>query len=84
LDVSLRSRNILLETLRKRLELSFFLISHDIAAMKHLAHRIAVMYFGVIVEEAPTAYRCSQLRALPIRAFLASVPQQPWDAWLGS
>jgi len=56
LDVSLRSRIILLlEALQKRLGLSFLFISHDIATVKYLAHRIAVMYLGVIVAEADSA-----------------------------
>ncbi len=39
----------------KELGLSFLFISHDIATVKYLAHRIAVMYLGVIVEEADSA-----------------------------
>jgi oligopeptide/dipeptide ABC transporter ATP-binding protein len=75
LDVSLRSRIILLlETLRKRLGLSYLFISHDIATVKYLAHRVAVMYLGVIVELSDTA----ELFAHPLhpytRALLSAVP----------
>jgi len=75
LDVSLRSRIILLlEALRNRLGLSYLFISHDIATVKYLAHRVAVMYLGVIVELADTA----ELFARPLhpytRALLAAVP----------
>jgi oligopeptide/dipeptide ABC transporter ATP-binding protein len=75
LDVSLRSRIILLlEMLRNRLGLSYLFISHDIATIKYLAHRVAVMYLGVIVELADTA----ELFAKPLhpytRALLSAVP----------
>lgn len=75
LDVSLRSRIILLlEELRARLGLSYLFISHDLATVKYLAGRIAVMYLGRIVEEADTA----ELFARPLhpytRALLSAVP----------
>jgi oligopeptide/dipeptide ABC transporter ATP-binding protein len=75
LDASLRSRIILLlEALQKRLGLSFLFISHDIAAVKYLAHRIAVMYLGVIVEEADSASLFAAPRHPYTRALLSSVP----------
>jgi oligopeptide/dipeptide ABC transporter ATP-binding protein len=75
LDVSLRSRVILLlEALQKRLGLSFLFISHDIATVKYLAHRIAVMYLGVIVEEADSASLFTAPRHPYTRALLSSVP----------
>ena len=75
LDVSLRSRVILLlESLRDRLGLTYLFISHDIATVKYLAQRIAVMYLGVIVEVADTA----ELFVRPLhpytRALLSAVP----------
>ena len=75
LDVSLRSRVILLlEALQKRLGLSFLFISHDIATVKYLAHRVAVMYLGVIVEEADNASLFAGPRHPYTRALLSSVP----------
>ena len=75
LDVSLRSRIVLLlEALQKRLGLSFLFISHDIATVKYLAHRIAVMYLGVIVEEADNASLFAGPRHPYTRALLSSVP----------
>jgi oligopeptide/dipeptide ABC transporter ATP-binding protein len=75
LDVSLRSRIVLLlEALQKRLGLSFLFISHDIASVKYLAHRIAVMYLGVIVEEADSASLFANPRHPYTRALLSSVP----------
>ena len=75
LDVSLRSRILLLlEHLRERLGLAYLFISHDIATVKYLAGRVAVMYLGRIVEEAATA----ELFARPLhpytRALLSAVP----------
>jgi oligopeptide/dipeptide ABC transporter ATP-binding protein len=75
LDASLRSRIILLlETLQQRLTLTFLFISHDIATVKYLAHRIAVMYLGVIVEEADSASLFAAPRHPYSRALLSSVP----------
>ena len=75
LDVSLRSRIILLlESLRQRLGLTYLFISHDLATVKYLAQRVAVMYLGTIVEQADT----EELFARPLhpytRALLSSVP----------
>jgi oligopeptide/dipeptide ABC transporter ATP-binding protein len=75
LDASLRSRIILLlEALQNRLGLSFLFISHDLATVKYLAHRIAVMYLGVIVEEADSASLFAAPRHPYTRALLSSVP----------
>jgi oligopeptide/dipeptide ABC transporter ATP-binding protein len=75
LDVSLRARIILLlDDLRGRLGMTYLFISHDLATVKYLAHRVAVMYLGTIVEQAPTR----ELFAHPLhpytRALLSAVP----------
>ncbi|MET4329176.1 oligopeptide/dipeptide ABC transporter ATP-binding protein [Bradyrhizobium sp. i1.15.2] len=81
LDVSLRSRAILLlEKLREQLGLSYLFISHDLATVKYLASRVAVMYLGSIVEMSST----KDLFANPLhpysRALLAAVPIPDPDA----
>ena len=55
LDVSVQSQilNLLLE-LRKELNVTYILISHNLAVVEHLATRVAVMYLGRIVEEKDT------------------------------
>ena len=81
LDVSLRSRAILLlENLRSRRGLSYLFISHDLATVRYLANRVAVMYLGAIVETGTT----DEVFARPLhpytRALLASVPVPDPDA----
>jgi oligopeptide/dipeptide ABC transporter ATP-binding protein len=75
LDVSLRSRIILLlERLRAELDLAYLFISHDIATVKYLAERIAVMYLGVIVEQGSAAQVIGDPRHPYTRALLSAVP----------
>ncbi|MFD2614085.1 ABC transporter ATP-binding protein [Paenibacillus gansuensis] len=54
LDVSIQSQIINLMTdLQKQLGVSFLFISHDLAVVKHISHRIGVMYLGRMAELAP-------------------------------
>jgi oligopeptide/dipeptide ABC transporter ATP-binding protein len=75
LDVSIRSQILnLLRDLQHRLGLAYIFVSHDLAVVKHIADRVAVMNLGEIVETAETA----ELFALPrhpySRALLSAIP----------
>ena len=73
-DVSVQSQILnLLEDLRRTLGLTYLVISHNLAVVEHMASRVAVMYLGRIVEEAPTDTLFSHPRHPYTEALLKSV-----------
>jgi oligopeptide transport system ATP-binding protein len=75
LDVSIQSQVLnLLTDLQEAHGLTFLFISHDLAVVRHFADRIAVMYLGAIVEEAPVDDLFADARHPYTRVLLAAAP----------
>ena len=75
LDVSIRSQILnLLRDLQDRLGLAYIFVSHDLAVVKHIADRVAVMNLGVIVETAETQALFASPRHPYSRALLSAIP----------
>ncbi|AEV74282.1 oligopeptide/dipeptide ABC transporter, ATP-binding protein [Mycolicibacterium rhodesiae NBB3] len=76
LDVSIQAGiiNLLLD-LQQRFELSYLFVSHDLSVVKHLAHRVAVMYKGTIVEQGDGDQVFTNPQHEYTRRLLAAVPQ---------
>jgi peptide/nickel transport system ATP-binding protein/oligopeptide transport system ATP-binding protein len=75
LDVSIRSQILnLLRDLQDRLGLAYIFVSHDLAVVKHIADRVAVMNLGAIVETADTQALFASPRHPYSRALLSAIP----------
>jgi peptide/nickel transport system ATP-binding protein len=76
LDVSIQAGiiNLLLD-LQARFGLSYLFVSHDLSVVKHLAHRVAVMYKGAIVEQGDADEVFADPQDEYTRRLLAAVPQ---------
>ena len=79
LDVSIRAQILnLLRDLQAQLGLSYLFIAHDLAAVAHMSHTIAVMYLGQIVEIGEAATVASRPRHPYTQAlFAAALPSHP-------
>ncbi|WP_274628453.1 ATP-binding cassette domain-containing protein [Arvimicrobium flavum] len=76
LDVSVRAKVLgLLAELQRERDMAYLFVTHDFAVVRQIAHRVAVMEHGRIVETAPAADLVASPQSEAARALVAAVPR---------
>jgi peptide/nickel transport system ATP-binding protein len=76
LDVSIQAQILnLFMDLREQLDLTYLFISHDLGVVEHVSDRVAIMYLGRIVEQAPAEEIFAHANHPYTQALLAEIPR---------
>ncbi len=81
LDVSIQAQIVnMLEELQERLNLTYLFVSHDLSMVRHISHRVGVMYLGNLVETAPVDELFRHMAHPYTKALISAVPVADPDA----